>query len=202
MKNLIALLIATLAVSSSATLRAQAPAPKPAEVHNRPEVAVEYTYVHSNAPPGGCGCFSMNGGSIQVAQPFRSGRFSFAFDATFGGSSSVSSNGYDVTLSTFTGGVRYKPLEHRMMHSRWSPFGEVLVGASHAGGSLVSAPNPTSSALVFATNIGGGLDRKINEHWSLRVVEADYFLTTFSNGDNDHQNNIRISTGVVYHFGK
>ena len=195
MKNLFALLIATLAVSSG-SLFAQAPA----EVHHRPEVALEYTYVHSNAPPGDCGCFSMNGGSVSIAQPFRSGRIAFAFDATFGQSTGVSSSNELVTLSTFTGGIRYRPL----MHSRWSPFGEVLVGASHAAGSLVNAPNPAASdaALVFASNIGGGLDRRISEHWSLRLVEADYFLTTFTNGVNDHQNNIRLSSGVVYHFGK
>jgi hypothetical protein len=25
------------------------------------EIALDYTYIHTNAPPGGCGCFSMNG---------------------------------------------------------------------------------------------------------------------------------------------
>ena len=195
MKKLCALLIATLALSS-ATLRAQAPA----DVHHRPDVAFEYTYVHSNAPPGGCGCFSMNGGSVSIAQPFRSGRIAFAFDATFGQSTGVSSRNELLTLSTFTGGVRYKPF----LHGKWAPFGEVLVGASHAAGSLVNAPNPAASdsALVFASNIGGGVDRRISERWSLRIVEADYFVTTFTNGVNDHQNNIRLSSGVVYHFGK
>jgi hypothetical protein len=46
------------------------------------------------------------------------------------------------------------------------------------------------------------VDRRINEHWSLRIVEADYLLTTFDNGTNDHQNNLRLSTGAVYRFGK
>lgn len=195
MKNSFALLIATLVVSSSAVVRAQAAA----EPHHPTEVAVEYTYAHSNAPPGDCGCFSINGGSVSVAQPFRSGRISFAFDASFGQSANVSSNDYSVTLSTFTGGVRYRPIQH----SRWNPFGEVLVGASHASGSLVNAPNPAAgdAALVFASNIGGGLDRRIDGRWSLRLVEADYSLTTFTNGVNDHQNNLRLSTGVAYRFG-
>lgn len=194
MKSLFAFLIATLAVPVS--LFAQAPA----EVPQRSEVAVDYSYVHSNAPPGGCGCFSIHGGSVTYAQPFRSGRIAFVFDATTGQSTGVSSSNELVTLMTFTGGVRYRPV----MHSRWKPFGEVLVGVSHAAGSLVNAPNPASSdaALVFASNIGGGVDRRISEHWSLRVVEADYLLTTFNNGDNDHQNNLRLSTGAVYRFGK
>ena len=195
MKKIFALLIAAL-VTPSAALFAQAPA----EVHHRPDVALEYTYVHANAPPGDCGCFSMNGGSVSVAQPFHSGRIAFAFDATFGPSTAVSSNNELLTLSTFTGGVHYKPL----LHNKWSPFGEVLVGVSHAAGSLANAPNPAAqdAALVFASNIGGGVDRRLSQHWSLRIVEADYFLTTFSNGVNDHQNNIRLSSGAVYHFGK
>jgi len=29
----------------------------------RMEVGGEYSFVNTNAPPGGCGCFSMNGGT-------------------------------------------------------------------------------------------------------------------------------------------
>ena len=164
------------------------------------DVAVEYTYAHANEPPAACGCFSLNGGSVSIAQPIYSGRFAFAFDATFLQSMGVSSNEELLTLSTFTGGVRYRP----RVRGRWNPFGEVLVGASHGAGSLTHAPNPAASdpALVFATNIGGGVDRRIDEHWAIRIVEADYFLTMFSNGVNDHQNNLRLSTGVVYRFGR
>jgi hypothetical protein len=34
----------------------------------------------------------------------------------------------------------------------------------------------------------------------LTLVEADHLLTTFDNGSNNHQNNLRISAGVVIHF--
>jgi hypothetical protein len=30
---------------------------------------------------------------------------------------------------------------------------------------------------------------------------ADYYLTRFDNGTNDHQNNLRIAVGVVVRFG-
>ena len=36
--------------------------------------------------------------------------------------------------------------------------------------------------------------------FSARLAEADYLLTTFDNGTNNHQNNLRISAGVVIHF--
>jgi hypothetical protein len=33
------------------------------------------------------------------------------------------------------------------------------------------------------------------------MIEADYLLTTVDNGSNNHQNNLRISAGIVVHFG-
>ena len=163
------------------------------------EVAVEYNYVRSNAPPADCECFSMNGGSVSVAQPFGSGHLAGVFDASFIHGSGISSGNYDLTLSSFTAGLRYRPFQ-----SHWNPFGQVLVGVAHASGSLVEGDTPaaTDSALTFASVIGGGLDYHINGHWSLRIVDADYLLTTYSNRVNDHQNNLRIGAGVAYRFGK
>ncbi len=162
-----------------------------------PELALEYNYARSNAPPGQCDCFSLNGGSLSIAKPFGSGRFAGVFDAGFG-HGSVS--GFDLTLSSFTGGLRYRPL----LRPRWNPFGQVLVGVAHASGSLVEGRTPAAydSALTFASVIGGGLDYRLHGHWTIRAVEGDYLLTTYSNGDNNHQNNLRLSTGVAYRFGK
>jgi outer membrane immunogenic protein len=197
MKTLLAFLIATLAVSS-ATLQAQATAP--AQVTHRPEVALEYTYAHSNAPPADCGCFSINGGSASFAEPLGRGYWALVFDTTVAHGSGISSRNYDLTLSVLTAGFRFRPSPY----ARWNPFGEVLIGGEHAAGSLVGPATPAAhdGGGVFALNAGGGLDRRINDRWSIRVVEADYLLTTSTNGVNNRQNNIRISTGVVYHFGK
>jgi outer membrane immunogenic protein len=174
--------------------------PAAASEHNQTEVAAEYTYAHSNAPPGGCGCFSLNGGSASVAQPLGSGYWAAVFDTTVVHASSISAGNYDLTLSVFTGGFRFRPAPH----AKWNPFGQVLVGAEHASGTLVEGPTPAASdpAMVFAMNAGGGLDRRLTPHWSLRLVEADYLMTQTSNRVNDMQNNFRISTGLVYHFGK
>jgi outer membrane immunogenic protein len=187
-----------MALAAARSLAQTQPAPAPER--NRTEVAAEYTYAHANAPPAECGCFSLNGGGISFAQPFGSGHYVGVFDTTFVHASSMSSGGYDLTLSVFTGGLRYRPTPH----ARWNSFGEVLLGVDHPSGSLIkgSTPAATDAALVFATNIGGGLDRRLNSRWSLRLVEADYLLTTSSNRVNDHQNNLRISTGLVYRFGR
>jgi hypothetical protein len=48
---------------------------------------------------------------------------------------------------------------------------------------------------------GGGLDIGLTRHIAVRAFEADYYLTRFDNGVNDHQNNLRIDAGVVIRLG-
>lgn len=167
------------------------------------EIAADYTYIRANAPPGECDCFSMNGGSLSVAQPFKAGSLppgslAFVLDATFAHASSISHADYSLTLSTYTVGVRYRPLPT----AQWSPFGQVLLGASHASGSLVEGGTPAAGdgTLKFASVIGAGVDRWIGPQWSLRVLEIDYLLTTYSNRADDRQNSLRVSVGAAYHF--
>jgi outer membrane immunogenic protein len=95
--------------------------------------------------------------------------------------------------------VRYLP---PMPHSSLQPFGQVLLGLAHSSGTLVQGSNPgaANAGAAFAANLGGGLDLRVTPRFSVRLVEADYLLTTFDNGSNNHQNNLRISAGVVIHF--
>ena len=202
-KALSALLL-TIAVVSTVSAAAQAPAaaaPPPASPNlHRVELALEYTYIHSNAPPGGCGCFNMNGVSFTFAWPVKSGRFAIVGDLTIDGSTApISSNNFNLTLGTFTVGPRYLAPVH---HFPIQPFGQALFGVAHASGSLVTGKTPAYSdaSATFAANIGGGGDLRINQTFSIRLAEADYLLTTFNNGGNNHQNNTRISSGLVIHF--
>lgn len=71
------------------------------------DLALGYGYLHSNAPPGGCGCFNMNGGNATFAWPIGSGQFALAGDVTIAHAGTVSTSGDSLTLSTFTGGGRY-----------------------------------------------------------------------------------------------
>jgi peptidoglycan-associated lipoprotein len=40
-----------------------------------PELSLQYTYLRSNAPVGGCGCFSLQGGNASLAIPLHSDHF-------------------------------------------------------------------------------------------------------------------------------
>jgi hypothetical protein len=79
----------------------------------------------------------------------------------------------------------------------------VLLGFAHANGALVAGLNPGSANAdaAFAANIGGGLDLRAGSQFSIRFIEADYLLTTFDNGSNNHQNNFRIGAGIVFRLG-
>jgi outer membrane immunogenic protein len=198
-----ALLLAAAAVSVGmhGVARAQAQ-PRAVDVKPyRAELALDYTYLHSNAPPGGCGCINLNGGSATFAWPlkYKGGTFAVVGDITAVHAGAITASGYSLTLSTYTVGGRYTP---RLHHSPLQPFGQILVGAGHSSGSLVATQGTTPSAAggAFAANLGGGLDLRATPRLSIRLIEADYLVTTFNNGVNNHQNNLRISTGVVLRF--
>jgi peptidoglycan-associated lipoprotein len=169
----------------------------PAQSGPRIDVGLNYNYVRSNAPAGGCGCFSLNGGSGWVS-------FNFTRSLALVGEiasqhvSNVSSTGADLTLTSYLAGPRYtwtRPY-------RLAPFAQFLVGGAHAGGAL--APGSSGlpgSANAIAMIAGGGLDIGLTRHIAVRAFEADYYLTRFDNGVNDHQNNLRIAAGVVIRFG-
>jgi outer membrane immunogenic protein len=190
------LLLPIAAVSARPALAQDSTAP---EAPPRAEVAVDYSYLHSNAPPNGCGCFNLNGGSADFAWAIKPGSWSLVGDVVSGHAGNVAAPGYSITLSAFTAGVRYLP---PVGHSSLQPFGQVLVGLAHSSGTLVQAPNAGSgnSGAAFASNLGGGLDLRASRRFSIRLLEADYLLTTFDNGSNNHQNTLRISAGIVFRF--
>jgi outer membrane immunogenic protein len=163
----------------------------------RMEVGGEYSFVHSNAPPGGCGCFTLNGGTGWFAYNLFP-NLAVVGEVGGGYASNIDHTSADLTLTSFLGGARYT----RRWVKDMAPFGQVLLGGAHASGALTpTSSGQSSSANAFAMVAGGGMDLELSRHWKLRLIEVDYFLTRFDNGSNDHQNNVRISIGVGYRFG-
>jgi len=52
---------------------------------------------------------------------------------------------------------------------------------------------------AFAMAIGGGLDVPIKQKFAIRVAQVDWLRT---NHFSAAQNNVRLSTGVVFRFGE
>jgi outer membrane immunogenic protein len=161
------------------------------------ELGGDYNWVHSNAPPGGCGCFSGNGGDGWAGWRFTP---QWSLDGEFSTmrSSNISGTSANLTMYTFLGGPRFTVHSRR----RLAPFGKVFVGGAHASGDLV----PLSSGLpgsftVFAMTAGGGADFGISPAFSIRLIDAEYLYTRFPNGTNDHQNNVSLAAGIVIRIG-
>ena len=163
------------------------------------EIALDYTYLHTNAPPGGCGCFSMNGGSGSYAYHLGP-QFAAVIEVGAVHAAKVDASGLDLTLTSYLAGPRFY---YRRPMARFVPYGQVLLGAVRATGGLAPAnADGARSAAVFGSTLGGGVEFNVSRSITLRVAQIDYFVTTFENKVNNHQNNIRISAGAAYHFGK
>lgn len=195
-------LLLTIAAVSSRQAPAQSatqPAAAAKDTSLHADLAFSYSYLRSNAPPGGCTCFNMNGFNISSAWPLKPGGFALASDLTFETVGNVSGSNYTLSFGTLTVGTRYLLPMH---HSPFQPYAEALVGGAHASGTLSKPPNPlnNNAILAFAAIVGGGVDLRASRHFAWRIAEADYLPTTFDNGSNNHQNNFRLSTGAVIRF--
>jgi outer membrane immunogenic protein len=153
-----------------------------------------YSYVRDNPSTSGVDSFGLNGGSASIA--YNANNWLSAV-ADFGGyhNGNILNTGVDGTLSTYLFGPR---VSYR--HSeRFTPFGEVLFGVAHAGANFLGT---SGSDNAFAMSIGGGVDVRVSHRFSIRPIKIDYLLTRFNETGTGavSQNNLRVSTGVVFHF--
>ena len=93
-------------------------------------------------------------------------------------------------------------------HDRITPFAQVLFGGMRAN--LVTLANCTSNCTVlpvqnsFAMTAGGGLDIRLQRHFAIRIIQAEYLMTRFTSyttGLAGTQNDMRLSSGIVFRFG-
>jgi opacity protein-like surface antigen len=169
------------------------------------EVSFGYSYVRANAPPGECGCFNMNGVSGEFATGLGHG-WSAVADLGVYRQHNIDGTGIPLWFGNYLFGPR---LSYR--HSpHWTPFAQFLVGGAHARstmyGMTISSLGGTytgsGAANGFALSAGGGLDWNATPHVAVRVFQIEYLNTRLPNSVNDTQNNLRLTFGVVYRFGK
>jgi outer membrane immunogenic protein len=184
-------------IGSAMALALFASRPSAAQQDHPLSIGANYTYVRTNVVPG-CNCVSMNGGGAQLEYGLRP-HLSLLGDFTATHHGGVTPDNYDLTQFTFAGGMRYRPA---LSFHRIQPFGDLLFGATHTTGSLSPDNTGFGSATSFAFQTGGGVEFRLSKRWALVPVQADYLLTTFSNGADDHQNDLRISAGIMVRIGK
>ena len=148
-----------------------------------------YSYLRVNPGAGATGS-NFNGGSGSLAYNLTP---MFGVVADFGGYH-WSNSGGDATAVSYLFGPKVA-----LRRGPITPFAQVLFGGVHGSGTLSLG---TGSANAFAMAAGGGVDWNATQHIGIRLIQAEYVLTKFNEGTGrpDHQNNVRISTGVVFRW--
>jgi len=167
----------------------------------RAEVSLAYSPTEANAGPGQCGCFFMNGASVEGN--FRTYRaFTTVVDVTAAHTGQIHNTGQPFSLLMVTAGTR---LNYRIGGDRFyyfKPFAQGLIGAAHGFDSAFPDKagfiQPTANS--FALLAGIGVDYKFRKHLSFRLIQADYGYTRLPNLAGNDQNLLRISTGITIHL--
>jgi opacity protein-like surface antigen len=105
----------------------------------------------------------------------------------------------ETNLFTYTFGPRVSLRND----SRVTPFAQVLFGGARAS-DVPRQSGRIGSANGYAMLLGGGLDVKVNEKFSIRPFQADFLLTRVDtvNTQRENQTSLRLSFGVNFKLGK
>ena len=158
----------------------------------RVQVGLNYNYFHANAPPGQCGCFSLNGGSGTVIYNITPA-WSGVADVAYAHASHVNNTSQNITIINYLFGPRYS----RRTSSRFVPYAEALLGGAKENVNFQFDINRNA----FGFLVGGGVTTRLKPRISLTIVQADWVYTRIPNAKNNRQNDIRISTGILFNFG-
>lgn len=107
----------------------------------------------------------------------------------------------DLHVFTALAGPKIYPFGHHKL----DPFGHFNYGAGILTASVpefAGFPGRSSTTVVDAWQVGGGLDVKLKSHWAARVVQFDYVSAKFLGNSVPNQGSKRLSFGIVYRFGE
>ena len=159
---------------------------------SRLEFGANFNYFHANAPPGQCGCFWMYGGSGAVVYNITP-KWAGVADLMVGHATNVDNSMQNITIFNYLFGPRYT----RRNSSRFTPYGQVLIGGAKEDVNFVFTINRNAFGFLG----GGGVTMPVKRKFGLTLVEADWIYTRIPNAKNNRQNDLRIMTGIIYHFG-
>ena len=167
------------------------------------ELFAGYSYLRFNPRVNGTSqTFDNHGGTASIAGNINNW-FGVVADFGFYKVSGDLQPGSSGTAQTYLFGPRFS---HR--GERWTPFASALFGAARMSVDS-STPitgssnffNNTVHQNAFASAFGAGFDYKLTKHVAWRVVQAEYLITKFKDGNDNFQNNLRLASGLVFRFG-
>lgn len=145
-----------------------------------------YSYFNGSTS-GSAGRFNLNGWNSQASYNFSRWLGATAdFGGYYGAPFGVSAHDY-----TFLFGPT---VDFRVPHC--TPFAHALFGVERFHATVVGGSGSNSA---FAMAVGGGLDIPVKGIFAIRAAQLDWLRTNHFNAS---QNNMRLSTGVVFRFGE
>jgi len=212
-----------LLLPEGAKAQTVATAPVPRARHHkvpRAELFLGYSRfgTFSNNTVAGNRMVGLNGGSASIA--FNFNRY-LGIVGDFGGYDDsqlqLTGTGVNQPIVANSSGTAYTYLFGPRLsfrnETRLTPFVQVLAGGVHASAVTVNGCAGTGCTVLpvqssFALTGGGGLDIRLTHHISIRAVQAEYMLTRFpgvangvATGTSASQNDLRLSTGLLFGFG-
>ena len=156
------------------------------------EIPVSFQVFHANAPPKGCGCFWMYGGGAGLVLNFTK-HWSGVVDLARGQAGNINGTNQDLTIFNYQVGPRYSLRNH----TKWTPYAQALVGGSEVFSNYSVYGEGRNS---FSSTVGGGLTMRVSNHIGFTVAEGSWMFAQAVNGVNSRQNNVRLTTGIVFRF--
>ena len=198
----VALFAALFALGAADDARAQAiPAGAPPPIANA-EIFGGYSYMRANLVITGTP-INLKGVNLSAAF-YVNNWLGLVCDMSLYHQGNIAASGFSLTLQSYQFGPRLRLRNHTHL----APFGQFLLGAGNAGGtlytrSLGSGMPPLGPNNGFLLTAGGGADWRLRPRIGIRLVQAEYLQSHFLNGtgNGDRQNNLRLSTGIVFSLG-
>jgi outer membrane immunogenic protein len=195
--NTTVLLAATLALSTGLGVSSRAQAQTifgtaPGQVPVL-ETSLGYTFIHANAPPGQCGCFSASGGFGSAVVNMPRG-FSVVADLNAVHAGNIGGTSQTITVFNYLFGPRYSL---RTLSRRFTPYVQALGGRSQEFSSYAAVQSVQGSAF----SAGGGVTTVLKPHLGWTIVEADWIQSRIPNAQNNLQNDLRVSTALTFRLG-
>jgi opacity protein-like surface antigen len=191
-----------------------------------PKIETSPAFMYIRMSPNFTNSFVVNGQTITGSKAFNcaggGGTIAYNFSSLVGiaadlGGCKVFSNAYgagnSIDGSAFT--YLFGPRLTYRSGSKFEPFGELNFGGtrvslsckSSAASCLAAAGGGKYSKNAFAMTVGGGFQIKVNQKFSIRLIQAEYLYTRFGNScalavcsNNNNQNSFRLKSGVVLNW--
>ena len=157
-------------------------------------IGLRYAATRASSPPGSCGCFLLQGASMDAALPFRAG-VSGVVELSGNHANIVPGTSRQLSTISLLAGPRYR----LRLGPRQALFAQGLFGAVRGfDADFRRGTNETDTATGFAYALGGAYEFRLTRTVNLRPIQIELIQTNLPNGADNRQRNVRFGAGVSF----